>query len=113
MKKTFRLVLLAVGLFVAGTSAIAQNDNSAGNAEGLSKGYWVIQENKNNPAGQTVFFYNADNKLVSKQQFKGKKLNPESRKTRVKLKKSLKEALNKTYYSMGEADQPLYFAGLN
>lgn len=115
MKKTLKLILVAAGFVIAGSVAAAQNENSQRkNADWLSdKGYWVIQTNKNSPQEHTVYFYNTDNKLISKQQFKKANLKPGSRKTKVKLKKALEAALNTPGYSMGEADQPVYFAAFN
>ena len=115
MKKIFKLIVVAASFVVIAAQASAQNENSLDKSPELlsAKGYWVIQTNKNKPTEQTVLFYNTENRLISQQQFKGRKLNPESRKTKIKLKKALDTALRSTGYSMGEGDQPIYFAGFN
>lgn len=115
MKKTLKLILLSASFFVLAGQVSAQHENSLDKSSELlsSKGYWVIQTNKNKPLKQTVLFYNTENRLISQQEFKGCKLNPDKKKTKIKLKKALDTALRSTGYSMGEGDQPLYFAGFN
>lgn len=56
------------------------------------KGYWVLERNINNPGTHTVLFYDNNNKLMYSETISGVKLNPESRKTKMKLKKALENS---------------------
>lgn len=69
------------------------------------KGYWVLESNINTPGSHTVLFYDNNNKLMYRETINGVKLNPESRRTKMKLKKALENsALSWTSGSVAEAD---------
>jgi hypothetical protein len=110
MKKMLKEIMAIIAMVVIAGTADAQNNAGSKTPEWVSeKGYWVVQSNRNNPLEHTVFFYDKENNLVSVQAFKGEKLDPTKKKTKNKLRKALEAALS-SLQSMGEADQPLYFA---
>ena len=109
-------VILFIGLFIITGSvpALATRSGKPGTDPAWisEKGYWVVQTNANSPQQYTVLFYSKENKLVYRQEMKGRKLNPDKRKTKMKLKRTLEEALAKPWTNMGEADQPYFTTSL-
>ena len=58
-----------------------------------SKGYWVVQSNKKTPKEAVVYFYNNDNLLVYKEEIRNQKLKINRKKTLLRLKAALEEAI--------------------
>lgn len=59
-----------------------------------TKGYWVVQSNKQSPKEAVVYFYNNDNILVYKKEVHDQKLNLKREKTLQQLKASLEDAVH-------------------
>jgi hypothetical protein len=57
------------------------------------KGYWVIENNAKAPKSNTIYFYNNDNVMVYHEKVEGMKINTERRKTLLKLKSALEQAV--------------------
>lgn len=84
--------LLIVLFFAASFSASAQAQKAR--AKCISPlGYWVVQGNKNTPLHNTVYFYNNQNLLVYSEKLDGVKMNINKRKTLLKLKSALEQAI--------------------
>lgn len=58
-----------------------------------SKGYWVVENNVKAAKSNTVYFYSNDNVLVYHEKVDGIKINTERRKTLLKLKSALEQAI--------------------
>ena len=58
-----------------------------------SKGYWVIENNIKTPESNTIYFYNNDNVMVYQEKLEGIKINTKKRKTLLKLKSALEQAV--------------------
>jgi hypothetical protein len=63
------------------------------------KGYWVVENNKKTPKESTVFFYNNEHMLVYKEEIRDQKLKLNKKKTLLRLKSVLEEAV--TSYASG------------
>ena len=60
-----------------------------------NKGYWVVETNKKTPKEAVVYFYNLDDLLVYKEEIKNQKLKMNRKKTLMRLKAALEEAMVK------------------
>ena len=58
-----------------------------------AKGYWVIENNLKAPKSNTIYFYNNDNVMVYHEKVDGIKINTNRRKTLLKLKSALEQAV--------------------
>ncbi len=56
-------------------------------------GYWVVSTNVNQPKQYTIFFYTNQHQLVYKERLEGVKLDLQSRKVKMRLKKVLDTSL--------------------
>ena len=91
MKKHLYPFLIIMFLIVS-TSCFAQQNR--GKAKCISsKGYWVIENNIKMPKSNTIYFYNNDNVMVYKEKVEGLKININKRKTLLKLKSALEQAV--------------------
>lgn len=57
------------------------------------QGYWVVESNTKTPKEATVFFYNNDHVLVYKEEIRNQKLKLNKKKTLLRLKSVLEEAV--------------------
>jgi hypothetical protein len=57
------------------------------------KGYWVVESNKKTPKDATVYFYTPENILVYKEEVKNQKLKLTRKKTLLRLKAALEDAI--------------------
>ena len=90
MKKQLYLLLFIIFLGISSTSF----SQSKARAKCISsKGYWVIENNIKAPKNCTIYFYNNGNVMVYNEEVKGIKLNTERRKTLLKLKSALEQAV--------------------
>jgi hypothetical protein len=93
MKKQFCLFLV-MAFFAISSACFAQDNDYKGKAKRISsKGYWVIQSNIKTTKNNTIYFYNNDNVLVYKESIENIKININKRKTLLKLKTALEQAL--------------------
>jgi len=93
MKKQLYLFLFILS-FVISTAGFAQQGPNKGKAKCISsKGYWVIENNTKSPENSTIYFYNNDNVMVYQEKVEGIKINTNKRKTLLKLKSALEQAI--------------------
>ena len=90
MKKLLYSSLFVLFLMTSYASS-AQNRSKAKCIS--SKGYWVIENNVKDLKSNTIYFYNNDNVMVYREKVNGIKLHPERRKTLLKLKSALEQAV--------------------
>lgn len=90
MKKQWYFNLLVLFL-VASSVGFAQNKNKGKYIS--SKGYWVIESNLKAPRSNAIYFYNNDNVMVYQEKTEGIKINTDKRKTLLKLKAALEQAI--------------------
>mgnify|MGYP001458302736 CR=1 FL=1 len=57
------------------------------------KGYWVIKSNVKQPKEAVVYFYNLHHELVYEEEVKNKKLNIKRTNVKMRLKKTLEQAI--------------------
>jgi hypothetical protein len=90
MKKQLYFPLFVLFLVIS-SACFAQNK---GREKCISsKGYWVIENNVKAPRSNTIYFYNNDNVMVYHEKVEGIKLNTDRRKTLLKLKAALEQAV--------------------
>lgn len=58
-----------------------------------SKGYWVVEGNKNSPKENTIRFYTNDNQLVYKEHISGTKLKLQKNRVKMQLKEVLEKSI--------------------
>ena len=56
-------------------------------------GYWVAETNVNQPKQYILFFYTNEHELIYKEKIEGVKLNLDSRRVKMRLKKVLEKSL--------------------
>ena len=95
MKQFFlRLVITCMTFWLSATAMAQQEEEKPPVPKWVSnQGYWVVESNKKTPKEATVFFYNTDHVLVYKEEIKGQKLKLNKKKTLVRLKAVLEEAV--------------------
>lgn len=95
MKHSFFAILLTTFAFLFSNPINAQDDEPKPETpKWLSnKGYWVVESNKKTPKEATVYFYTSENLLVYKEEIRNKKLKLNRRKTLLRLKSALEEAV--------------------
>lgn len=57
------------------------------------EGYWVAESNKHQPKQCTIFFYTNEHTLIYKEKIEGVKLNLNSSRVKMRLKKVLETSL--------------------
>lgn len=98
MKKTFRIQLIFLGLFISVLSASAQEEESPSPVTYVipkyvsDKGYWVVEGNIHNRLENTIYFYNNDDLRIYQQTITGK-LKLGKRKTLMHMKRMLETAV--------------------
>jgi hypothetical protein len=90
MKKQLCSPLLVLFLVIS-SACFAQNKSRAKCIS--AKGYWVIENNIKAPGSDTIYFYNNDNVMIYHEKIEGIKLNTDRRKTLLKLKAALEQAV--------------------
>lgn len=58
------------------------------------KGYWVVESNKRTPKDAIVYFYTTENILVYKEEIRNQKLKLNRKKTLLRFKTALEEAVS-------------------
>ena len=89
MKSIIKTSLLSFSLLLASIILHAQEEKPVAAKWVSKKGYWVIENNINDPLNHIIRFYNNDNTLLYKEKLSGVKLNPNKRSVKMKLKKVL------------------------
>ena len=56
-------------------------------------GYWVVEQKIHNRFNHIVRFYNDDHQLIYTETLSNVKMNPDKKKTKMKLKKALEDSL--------------------
>lgn len=89
-----RLVLLMITVWFCQV-ALAQEEESKPVAPKWTSnmGYWIVEGNKKTPKEAKVFFYNNDHSLVYEEVISGQKLKLNKKKTLLRLKAVLEEAV--------------------
>ena len=107
MKKYIHAVLLLslVSLSAFTQSVTAQSEKLP--AWLSEKGYWVIESNVKTPKNCVVHFYNNDHAVIYREKIEGLKLNLNRKKTLMRLKVALEQALTKweITHTLKENDQ--------
>jgi len=94
MKKLFYSFSLIVFMAISSFGLAQSNSQNKGKAKCISvKGYWVIENNIKSPKSNTIYFYNNDNVMVYKETVDGIRINTNKRKTLLKLKSALEQAV--------------------
>lgn len=93
MKQQLRTIAILALLSLFGAGAFAQETENAVPRWASDRGYWVVESNIHTPLNHTVRFYNNDNILVYQETLTGVKLNPDRRRTKMKLKKILESSV--------------------
>lgn len=90
MKNYFYLPLVIL-FFLSSFTSSAQSKSKAKSIS--SKGYWVVESNIKTPKTNSIYFYNNENTMVYHEKVDGIKLNINRRKTLLKLKSVLDQAV--------------------
>jgi hypothetical protein len=96
MKRLISILPLMIMLAMAHLPAAAQDDAAARTIVPRwipEAGYWVAQANVNQPKQYTIFFYTNEHELIYKEKIDGVKLNLDSRRVKMRLKKVLEKSL--------------------
>ena len=95
MKHSFFAIIITALSLLFSTTIYAQSDEPMPETPKWlsSKGYWVVESNKKTPKDATVYFYNNENMLVYKEEIKDQKLKLNRKKTLLRLKSALEEAV--------------------
>jgi len=95
MKKLFFSSLLFVTTLLLSLRSQAQTEAAASNTPWLStKGFWVVESNKQTPKEAIIYFYNNASILVHKEEIKDQRLKLTSTKTLLWLKAMLEGAVS-------------------
>ncbi|RYZ29299.1 MAG: hypothetical protein EOO10_06735 [Chitinophagaceae bacterium] len=95
MKHSFFTILITVFSLLFSNPINAQDDEPKPETpKWLSNvGYWVVESNKKTPKDAIVYFYNNENMLVYKEEIRNQKLKLNRKKTLLRLKSALEEAV--------------------
>ena len=87
-------IITAVSLFFSLITNAQEEEQKLETPKWASdKGFWVVESNKKTPKQSTVYFYNNENILVYKEEIINKKLKVSRKKTLLRLKSALEEAV--------------------
>jgi hypothetical protein len=94
MKKQSKnfIISFLFGLFF--TVGFSQDERPVSAPWASDKGYWVVQNNIQDPLNQVVRFYTNENVLIHTESLSGVKLNTRKRRMKMKLKKALEAAVS-------------------
>lgn len=92
MKKIIAISLLSLCL-IPGGELLAQIAEKPVPKWISSKGYWVVEGNKNSPKENTIRFYTNNNQLVYKENISGTKLKLQKNKVKMQLKEVLEKSI--------------------
>lgn len=95
MKQAYLALLLTAlsFLFASATNAQEEEPRQETPKWVSEKGYWVVESNKKTPKGAIVYFYTNENILVYKEEIKNQKLKLSRKKTLLRFKAALEEAI--------------------
>ncbi len=100
MKQFFLAAVLCASAALSSLAGKAQEQPAQEIPKWISeKGYWVVESNKMTPKDATVYFYNNENILVYKEEIRNQKLKLNRKKTLLRFKIALDEAI--TSYEKG------------
>ena len=89
MKKAFTCLAIVTIIGLFSFTSNAQQSKSAVPKWVSEKGYWVVENNINDPFNHIIRFYNNDDVLIYKETLSGVRLNTDKKKVKMKLKKVL------------------------
>ena len=95
MKQSFLTIALFIIAALFSINAVAQETTKAKRIPAWisTQGYWVVESNKANPKESNVYFYNNDHVLVYKEQITKQRIKLNRKKTLLRLKAALDEAI--------------------
>ena len=96
MRKILKTAMTFVAGILASITMFAQENEVATSSYPkwiCDKGYWVVESNIKTPGNAVIRFYNNDNIQVYSEKVEGMTINLKKRKTLMRLKKVLDEAL--------------------
>jgi hypothetical protein len=96
MKRLIKLLPVMIVLAMAHLQVVAQDEIPAHIVAPRwtpEAGYWVAQANVNQPKQYTIYFYTNEHELIYREKIEGVKLNLDSRRVKMRLKKVLEKSL--------------------
>ena len=95
MKQSFLPILTGFIAALCSLTSMAQQSSTAKKIPAWisTQGYWVLENNKNCPNDSKVYFYNNDHVLVYKEQIINRRIKLNKKKTLLRLKAALDEAI--------------------
>lgn len=94
MKRAFRILPLLVALAIAYSGVNAQEAAPVKTTRWTpEQGYWIAESNTKQPKQCTLYFYTNNHELIYRESIEGMKLNLESRRVKMRLKKVLERSL--------------------
>jgi hypothetical protein len=96
MKRLLRPLYVLIALAMAHVPVVAQDEQPhipPVAPWSPDTGYWVAESNANQPKQCTLYFYTDDHVLVYKEKIEGLRLNLNSRRVKMRLKKVLEKSL--------------------
>src|SRR5688500_206960 len=96
MKSLLKLCFVISVIVLANMPAKAQDEKSNKTAVPRcvpEAGHWVAENNPHKPKQYTIYFYTNNHELVYKEKIEGVKLNLDSRRVKMRLKKVLETSL--------------------
>lgn len=94
MKSLLKIFSVLAALAMAHVPVVAQDEVAQKVPRWVpAEGYWVVSNNLNQPKQCTIFFYTNQHELIYKESIAGVKLNLQSRKVKMRLKKVLDKSL--------------------
>ena len=93
MKQKITLPLILLFVIVFTSSSHAQTTETFKPRWVSDQGYWMIESNIHTPLEHIIRFYTNDGILVYKETLTGKKLNPNRRKVKMKMKQVLESSV--------------------
>ena len=104
MKSFSKTIICFLSLLMTATAASSQEHTTVTPPWVSDKGYWNAESNIHDPLHHIIRFYTNDGRLFHTEELSGIKLNPEKRKTKMKLKKALEQTME-LYSRKGTAQQ--------
>jgi hypothetical protein len=88
-----RILSVLISFAMAHVPVVAQDDEPAVARWAPICGYWVAESNVQQPKQYTIYFYNDEHVLIYKERIEGVKLNLDSPRVKMRLKKVLEKSL--------------------
>lgn len=94
MKQPLKTICVAIVFAFAAMGAYAQTFSPIFPSWVSDRGYWVLERNRHDRFNPIVRFYNNENRLVYTAHFTRARLNTDSKKVKMKLKRAVDEVIN-------------------